>query len=60
MDPDLRRAFDIPKTSPDVVAARTYKAFEAGASEVMAEEGIQLVKANLSAKVAPYLIDTSN
>lgn len=55
IDTDLTRGLDVPKLAPEVVVARTYDALEAGASEVMADEGTQLVKANLSAATAPYL-----
>lgn len=55
IDTDLTRGLDVPKLAPDVVAVRAYDALEAGASEVMADEGTQLVKASLSAATAPYL-----
>lgn len=58
IDTDLTRGFDVPKLAPDVVAARAYDALEAGAGEVMADDGTQLVKASLSAPTAPYLGST--
>lgn len=55
IDTDLTQGFDIPKMPPALVAARAFDALEAGASEVMADEASQMVKANLSAAAAPYL-----
>ncbi|RJG11244.1 SDR family oxidoreductase [Massilia cavernae] len=55
IDTDLTEGFDMPKMPPALVAARAFDALEAGASEVMADEASQMVKANLSAAAAPYL-----
>jgi len=43
-----------------VVAARAFDALESDASEVMADEGSQQVKARLSAISAPYLEPTGS
>ncbi|MFL6714948.1 MAG: SDR family oxidoreductase [Burkholderiaceae bacterium] len=55
IDTDLTHGLDVPKLPPEVVAARALDALEAGASEVMADEASQMVKAGLSAEAAPYL-----
>jgi len=55
IDTDLTHGLDVPKLPPEVVAARALDALEAGASEVMADEASQMVKARLSAEAAPYL-----
>jgi NAD(P)-dependent dehydrogenase (short-subunit alcohol dehydrogenase family) len=55
IDTDLTRGFDVPKISPDVVAARAYDALELDADEVMADERSQQVKEGLSARAASYL-----
>lgn len=55
IDTDLVRGFPGPKTPPQVVAARTFDALEAGASEVKADEGTKQVHAGLSAEPAVYL-----
>jgi NAD(P)-dependent dehydrogenase (short-subunit alcohol dehydrogenase family) len=55
IDTDLVKGFDVQKTSPQDVAARTFAALEAGKEEVMADEGTQQIKASLSAGDAFYL-----
>lgn len=60
IDTDLTHGLDVPKSPPELVAARALDALEAGASEVMADETSQMVKAGLSAEAAPYLALTSD
>lgn len=55
IDTDLTQGFDVPKTSPAVVAVRAFDALESGAGEVMADEGAAQVKSGLSTVRAPYL-----
>ncbi len=60
IDTDLTRGFEVPKTSPEVVAARAFDALEGDSGEVMADEVAQLVKGGLSSVSAPYLESTGN
>ena len=60
IDTDLVQGCDIAETVPEVVAARAFDALESDASEVMADEGSQQVKARLSAISAPYLEPTGS
>lgn len=55
IDTDLTRGFDVPKTAPELVAARAFDALENGADEVFADEIAQQVKHGLSLIDAPYL-----
>ncbi len=55
VDTDLTTGIDAPKTSPDVVAARTYDGLEAGAAEVLADERTIQVHRGLSDEPAIYL-----
>lgn len=55
VDTDLTKGFDVPKTAPGVVVARTFDALEAGASEVLADERSRLIHAGLSSDPAVYL-----
>ena len=55
VDTDLTRGFDVPKSSPEVIVARTFDALEAGAEEVLADEQTRAVKQGLSADPAIYL-----
>jgi NAD(P)-dependent dehydrogenase (short-subunit alcohol dehydrogenase family) len=55
IDTDLTRGFDVPKSSPEVIVARTFDALEAGAEEVLADEQTRAVKQGLSAEPAVYL-----
>jgi NAD(P)-dependent dehydrogenase (short-subunit alcohol dehydrogenase family) len=56
VDTDLTRGFDVPKSSPDVVVARTFDALEAGAEEILADEATRQVKQGLSAEPGVYLV----
>lgn len=56
IDTDLTRGFDVPKTPPSVVVARTFDGLEAGAEEVLADEFTQQVKQGLSAEPGVYLV----
>jgi NAD(P)-dependent dehydrogenase (short-subunit alcohol dehydrogenase family) len=55
VDTDLADGIDQPKSTPEAIVARAYDALEAGASEVLADELTQRVKAGLSAEPAVYL-----
>lgn len=55
LDTDLTNGIDVPKTSPDDVARRTYDALATGKSEVMADEGTALLKGTLAADVPGYI-----
>jgi NAD(P)-dependent dehydrogenase (short-subunit alcohol dehydrogenase family) len=55
VDTDLTRGLDVPKSSPEVIVARTFDALEAGAEEVLADEQTRAVKQGLSADPAVYL-----
>ncbi|HKW84210.1 MAG TPA: SDR family oxidoreductase [Burkholderiaceae bacterium] len=55
VDTDLTRGLDVPKSSPEVIVARTFDALEAGAEEVLADEQTRAVKQGLSAEPAVYL-----
>jgi len=56
VDTDLVRGLDVPKSTPDVVVARTFDALEAGAEEVLADELTRRVKQGLSAEPGVYLV----
>ena len=56
IDTDLIKDFDVPKTPPGVVVARTFDALEAGKDEVLADERTMQVHAALSADPAVYLL----
>jgi NAD(P)-dependent dehydrogenase (short-subunit alcohol dehydrogenase family) len=56
VDTDLTRGLDAPKSSPEVVVARTFDALEAGAEEVLADERTRQVKQGLSAEPGVYLM----
>jgi len=55
VDTDLTRGLDVPKSSPELIVARTFDALEAGADEVLADEQTRAVKQGLSAEPAVYL-----
>lgn len=55
VDTDLTRGFDVPKTPPELVAARAYDALERGDSEVVADEISRQVKQGLSAEPGIYI-----
>ncbi|MBV8159078.1 MAG: short-chain dehydrogenase, partial [Dyella sp.] len=55
LDTDMVRHVDAPKTSPADVARRTLEALEQGASEVLADETAQRVKAGFGATPSLYL-----
>lgn len=55
VDTDMTHGFDVPKTPPGVIAARTLDALAAGRSEVLGDEGTQQVKQGLSLEEAVYL-----
>jgi NAD(P)-dependent dehydrogenase (short-subunit alcohol dehydrogenase family) len=55
IDTDLTRAFDVPKTAPELVVARAFDALELGADEVMADDVSIRVRQDLSRADAPYL-----
>jgi len=55
VDTDLTRGLDVPKSSPELIVARTFDALEAGAEEVLADEQTRAVKQGLSAEPAVYL-----
>jgi len=56
VDTDLVRGLDVPKSTPEVVVARTFDALEAGAEEVLADELTRRVKQGLSAEPGVYLV----
>lgn len=56
IDTDMTSGFDAPKLPPNLVAARTFNALEAGAEEVLADEFTQQVKQGLSAEPGVYLL----
>jgi len=55
VDTDLTKGLDFPKIAPDVVAARTIDALEAGAEEVLVDETARQIKAGLIAEPSNYL-----
>lgn len=55
VDTDLTKGIDQPKSSPEVIVARTFDAVEAGAEEVLADERTREVKASLSSDHPAYL-----
>jgi NAD(P)-dependent dehydrogenase (short-subunit alcohol dehydrogenase family) len=54
LDTDMTKGFDMPKTSPDVVARKVYAGLEHGALEVLGDEGTVQVKATLSTAEPVY------
>ena len=52
----MTRGLEAPKTSPEVVASRTYDAMEAGTEEALADEITKQVKQGLSAEPGVYLV----
>ena len=55
MDTDMTAGVDVPKVSPQEVAAQIVDAVRDGRLEVLADETSRQVKAGLSAERAPYL-----
>lgn len=55
VDTDLTRGLDVPKSSPQAIAALTLDALTAGQLEVLGDEATRLVKQGLSATEAVYL-----
>lgn len=55
VDTDMTQGFDVPKTPPRVIAARTLDALAAGRSEVLGDEATRQVKQGLSPEDAVYL-----
>ncbi|SEI45276.1 SDR family oxidoreductase [Pseudomonas sp. NFR16] len=54
LDTDMTKGFDMPKSSPDVVARKVYAGLEEGALEVLADEGTLQVKSTLSSAEPVY------
>ena len=55
IDTDLTRGFDVPKVSPQLVAARGFEALERGESEVLVDDVARHVKQGLVAPTPVYL-----
>jgi NAD(P)-dependent dehydrogenase (short-subunit alcohol dehydrogenase family) len=55
VDTDLTKGIDAPKTSPEVVAQRTFDGLEAGAIELLADERTRQVHRGLTDDPAIYL-----
>ena len=55
VDTDLTRDFDVKKSDPRVVAARTLDALEKGHEEVLADEQTEALKRSLSTAQPYYL-----
>ncbi|MES2937195.1 MAG: SDR family oxidoreductase [Pseudomonadota bacterium] len=55
VDTDMTRGFEVQKSPPELIVARTLDALEAGAEEVLADEITQGVKRGLSAEPGVYL-----
>ena len=55
VDTDLTRDFDVKKSDPRVVAARTLDALEKGHEEVLADAQTEALKRSLSTKQPYYL-----
>src|SRR5271169_987533 len=55
VDTDLTRGFDVKKSDPRVVAARTLDALEKGREEVLADEQTEALKRSLSTEQPYYL-----
>ncbi|MBA2674003.1 SDR family oxidoreductase [Ramlibacter sp.] len=55
VDTDMTRGFEVQKSPPELIVARTLDALEAGAEEVLADETTQNVKRGLSAEPGVYL-----
>lgn len=56
IDTDPTRGFDLRKLSPASMVDATLAALEAGASEVLVDEGTRAVKAGLTAEPPPYTL----
>ena len=55
VDTDLTKGIDGPKSSPEVIVARTFDAVEAGAEEVLADDRTRDVKRSLASDQPAYL-----
>lgn len=55
VDTDLTRGIDMPKSTPEAIAARAFDGLEAGAEEILADEMTRQVKQGLSAVPGVYL-----
>ena len=55
VDTDLVKGLDVPKSAPAEVVGRTYDALAAGKDEIIADEGTQLVKQDLSRERPSYI-----
>ncbi len=55
VDTDMTRGFEVQKSPPERIVARTLDALEAGAEEALADETTQNVKRGLSAEPGVYL-----
>ena len=55
MDTDMAAGFDVPKTSPAVIAAVALDGIAADLPEILADEMTRAVKSGLSQQDAPYL-----
>jgi short-subunit dehydrogenase len=59
VDIDLTRGFDVKKSDPGVVAARTLDALEKGQEEVLADKKTEALKRSLSTE-QPYYLNPAN
>jgi short-subunit dehydrogenase len=59
VDTDLTRDFDVRKSDPRVVAARTFDALEKGQEEVLADAQTEALKRSLSTE-QPYYLNPAN
>ena len=59
LDTDLSRGFDVKKSDPQQVAARTLDALEKGREEVLADEQTEALKRSLSTE-QPYYLNPPN
>ncbi|MGH8815053.1 SDR family oxidoreductase [Achromobacter pestifer] len=55
VDTDLTKGLDAPKSTPESIVSQAFDGLEAGAEEVLADEGTRQVKQGLSAEPAVYL-----
>jgi NAD(P)-dependent dehydrogenase (short-subunit alcohol dehydrogenase family) len=55
VDTDLTRGIDAPKSTPESIVRAAFDALEAGAPEVLADEGTRRVKQSLSSPAPAYL-----
>lgn len=53
---DLTRELEVPKSSPEEIVRLAYDGLQAGAQEVLADEGTRQVKLSLSGPAAAYLL----